>query len=153
TPPGSSSMPQVARNRTRAAGNLSPATDVLALTDCAHDRPPVRTGLFWEDTMRKLLTVLLLLGLLAVGAAPALASGADAPGAAPLFFSDRGVLLRSHRVTVSIDEQVATTRFEQVFYNDSPRPAEGTYLFPLPPGAAVSNLIMFVDGQPVEAKI
>jgi len=103
--------------------------------------------------MRKLLTVLLLLGLLAVGAAPALASGADAPGAAPLFFSDRGVLLRSHRVTVSIDEQVATTRVEQVFYNDSPRPAEGTYLFPLPPGAAVSNLIMFVDGQPVEAKI
>ena len=30
---------------------------------------------------------------------------------------------------------------------------EGTYFFPLPPGAAVSELTMWVDGAPIEAKV
>src|SRR5690606_41230474 len=50
-------------------------------------------------------------------------------------------------------DQVATTRVEQVFYNEGSRPAEGTYVFPLPVGAAVSDLVMWVDGKPVEARI
>jgi Ca-activated chloride channel family protein len=66
---------------------------------------------------------------------------------------DEGVLIESHRVEVEIDDQVAVTRIEQVFFNDSGRVAEGTYVFPLPMGAAVSDLVMWVDGKPVEAKI
>ncbi|WP_162909253.1 VIT domain-containing protein [Aggregatilinea lenta] len=104
-------------------------------------------------TMLRPLTLLVVIALLVVGAAPALAASATlSPDALP-FFTEPGVLLRVHRASVTVEDQVATTRVEQVFYNDGARPAEGTYLFPLPVGAAVSNLIMYVDGQPVEAKI
>ncbi len=67
--------------------------------------------------------------------------------------SDSNVYLRTHRVNVTIDNQLATTRIEQVFVNESDRPAEGHYIFPLPKGAAVSDLIMVVDGEPIQAKI
>jgi len=66
---------------------------------------------------------------------------------------DKGVIIEEHRVSVEIDNQVAVTRIEQVFFNDSSFVAEGTYVFPLPMGAAVSDLVMWVDGKPVEAKI
>src|SRR5258708_5262306 len=56
-------------------------------------------------------------------------------------------------LNVSIADQVAVTKVEQVFVNPGERPAEGTYLFPLPVGAAVSNLTMYINGQPVQAQI
>ncbi len=103
--------------------------------------------------MRRTITLMIVLLLLAVAVGPALAhDAASAPAALP-FFLDQGVVLRSHRVTVTIDNQVATTRVEQVFFNDGGRAAEGSYIFPLPVGAAVSNLVMWVDGRPIEAKI
>ena len=97
---------------------------------------------------------LILAGILMFGgAAPALAQDPGWPEPQPHPWRDRGVIIRSHRVDVSITDQVATTRIEQVFYNDGNAPAEGTYVFPLPVGAAVSNLVMWVDGKPVEARI
>lgn len=57
------------------------------------------------------------------------------------------------RVDVTIDNQVATTRIDQLFVNDGNRMLEGTYFFPLPPGATVSELTMWIDGQPIESKI
>ncbi len=64
-----------------------------------------------------------------------------------------GVIIRSYRVNVTVTDQVAVTTIEQDFVNLGDRPAEGAYLFPLPPGAAVSNLTMFVNGQPIQAQI
>ena len=96
---------------------------------------------------------LLLVALLVGGVGPALAHNAT-PGAADLrLLVDIGVVIEAHHVDVEIDNQVATTRIEQVFANHSDRMAEGTYVFPLPVGAAVSDLIMWVDGRPIEAKI
>ncbi|MBN1202103.1 MAG: VWA domain-containing protein [Anaerolineae bacterium] len=104
--------------------------------------------------MRTAITVLVLVVLLAGGVTPVLAHEQAPPGAVEFpYFRDEGVLIRSHRVSVDIDNQVAVTRIEQVFYNDSDWMAEGTYIFPLPVGAAVSDLIMWVDGKPIEAKI
>ena len=57
------------------------------------------------------------------------------------------------RVDVTIADQVATTHVEQLFVNKGSSIAEGVYLFPLPEGAVVSELTMWVDGQPIEAKI
>lgn len=57
------------------------------------------------------------------------------------------------QIDVTIAGQVATTHVEQLFVNEGDRLAEGTYFFPLPEGAAVSELTMWVDGQPIEAKI
>jgi Ca-activated chloride channel family protein len=61
--------------------------------------------------------------------------------------------VRSHRVDVTIADQIATTKIDQVFYNPNDWVAEGTYLFPIPEGATVSDFTMWVDGEPVEAKI
>src|SRR3954451_5014033 len=41
----------------------------------------------------------------------------------------------SHKVDVTIADQVATTTIDQVFRNPNDWVAEGTYLFPLPEGA------------------
>ncbi|MCA9873168.1 MAG: VWA domain-containing protein [Anaerolineales bacterium] len=64
-----------------------------------------------------------------------------------------GLTIEYQRVDVSIENQVATTHIDQLFVNDNEWMLEGTYLFPLPEGAAISQLTMWVDGQPIEAKI
>ncbi len=55
--------------------------------------------------------------------------------------------VKYHRVEVTITDQVARTRIDQVFINDSPYELEGTYIFPLPEEAAISDFAMFVDGE------
>ena len=61
--------------------------------------------------------------------------------------------IRYHHVTVTIDNQIATTKLDQVFYNPNSYSVQGTYLFPLPSGATVTNFMLWVDGQPVEGKV
>jgi Ca-activated chloride channel homolog len=63
------------------------------------------------------------------------------------------VYLKLHRVTATINDQLAVTKVEQVFVNEGTIAAEGEYLFPLPEGAAVSDLVMYIDGQPVRGNI
>ena len=64
-----------------------------------------------------------------------------------------GVSIRSYRVDVTIKDQIARTRIEQVFVNEGAVAAEGTYVFPLPPGVTITDLVMVVDGQPFRAHI
>jgi Ca-activated chloride channel family protein len=61
--------------------------------------------------------------------------------------------IRYHRVDVTINDQVATTRVDQVFYNPADYAVEGTYIFPLPLDAVVSDFKLWVDGEPVEGKV
>ncbi|HEY4722419.1 MAG TPA: VIT domain-containing protein, partial [Anaerolineae bacterium] len=61
--------------------------------------------------------------------------------------------VKSHHVTVTIDQQVATTRIDQIFVNDAAYAVEGTYVFPLPIDATVSDFAMWMDGQKLEAKV
>jgi Ca-activated chloride channel family protein len=53
----------------------------------------------------------------------------------------------NHKVTISIDDQVAVTRVEQTFHNSTDRPQEATYVFPVPKGASVTKFTMWVDGK------
>lgn len=71
----------------------------------------------------------------------------------PPIWNMEGLEVPYQRVSVTIDNQVATTRVEQLFRNPNDWMLEGTYFFPLPPGAAVSELTMWVDGTPIEARI
>lgn len=104
---------------------------------------------------RRLFPLLGVLFLL-VAAAPARADGIiipeppwpPGPVPKPIWFT-----IRYHRVTVTIENQVATTRVDQVFVNEHDWEAEGTYIFPLPPGATVSQFVMWVDGKPIEAEV
>ena len=61
--------------------------------------------------------------------------------------------IKYHHVNVTIDNQYARTDIDQVFENEFHRDLEGTYIFPLPEGASISNFAMFVDEEKLEGEI
>jgi Ca-activated chloride channel family protein len=61
--------------------------------------------------------------------------------------------VEKHHVNVSIDNQLATTKIDQVFANPNNFQLEGTYLFPLPDDVAVSDFVLYIDGKPVKAEL
>ena len=61
--------------------------------------------------------------------------------------------IRNHLVQTTITGQVATTEVDQVFYNPSGSRLEGTYLFPIPKGAAIDRFAMEIDGKLMEAEL
>lgn len=106
----------------------------------------------------RILTIAITTLILLLGAArPALADGIiipdPPPGPEPIPLEETWLTIRYHRVDVTIDGQVAVTRVEQEFLNEHNWEAEGTYIFPLPEGASVSEFTMWVDGIAVEGEI
>jgi Ca-activated chloride channel family protein len=61
--------------------------------------------------------------------------------------------VKYHRVTVNIVDQVARTSIDQVFINNHNRDIEGTYIFPLPAGASISEFAMYIGTEKVEGEI
>ncbi len=95
--------------------------------------------------MRRLVPVLLLLGL---------AANADARGLLiPAEKKLPPLAMVSHEVNVKIDDQVAVTRIEQVFRNHTDRPLEVSYVFPVPRGASVKKFVLWVDGKAIPGEI
>jgi Ca-activated chloride channel family protein len=58
-----------------------------------------------------------------------------------------------HRVTVTIQDQLAVTRVDQAFRNDSGATVEGMYIFPLPPDSSVTRFSLWVGGEKVDGKV
>ncbi len=107
---------------------------------------------------KRLLQALLFFSLFAfLGVASVHAQDAYAPEPPPIpmppVWRAEGLEIAYQYVDVTIKDQVATTHVDQLFMNNNDWMLEGTYLFPLPPGAVVSQLTMWVDGQAIEAKI
>ncbi len=71
------------------------------------------------------------------------------PGPSPMVQLE----IKYHRVEITIDEQIATTHVDQVFYNPNEWVVEGTYVFPLPVDAAVTSFTLWVDGKPVKGDV
>lgn len=63
------------------------------------------------------------------------------------------ITIALHQVDAVIDGPVASVHLTQIFRNDSNRTVEGTYIFPLPEDAAISDFQMTVDGQTLEGKL
>jgi Ca-activated chloride channel family protein len=61
--------------------------------------------------------------------------------------------IRYHHVDVIIDDQIAVTRVDQVFYNPNDWTVEGTYIFPIPHDAAVTDFTLYIDGEAVKGEI
>lgn len=80
---------------------------------------------------------------------PAAADGVIIPDRPDMAY----LTIKYHRVAVTIEDQVATTHIDQVFINESGWTVEGTYLFPLPEEAAISEFVMWVDGERVEGEV
>ncbi|MEW5826923.1 MAG: VIT domain-containing protein [Candidatus Bipolaricaulota bacterium] len=58
-----------------------------------------------------------------------------------------------HDVEVTIRDGIVTTRVDEIFRNSSLVEREARYIFPLPPGAVVSEFTLWIDGQAVEAEL
>ena len=63
------------------------------------------------------------------------------------------VTIAAHQVNALIDGPVANVTVTQIFRNDTGHTVEGSYLFPLPAGAAVSDFQLSVDGKVMEGKL
>jgi Ca-activated chloride channel family protein len=55
--------------------------------------------------------------------------------------------IRSHRVSVTINNGFAGTEVDQVFFNGGDQDLEAVYTFPLPRQASLSELSLWFDGQ------
>jgi Ca-activated chloride channel family protein len=61
--------------------------------------------------------------------------------------------IRSHAVETMIDNQGATTKITQVFFNPNGWQLEGEYIFPLPAEAAINEFQMTMNGQMVKGEL
>lgn len=105
--------------------------------------------------MTKLTTHIVTFVILITLSSPLLADGLIIIAPPPLPSLDWGqwLSIRYHHVNITIEDQIVTTQVDQVFRNDGKYTAEGTYIFPLPPGAVVQNFVMWVDGHPIKSEI
>ncbi len=108
---------------------------------------------------RQIVPLLLVLTATLAFPIPALADGiiipeppiCDPGPCAPVPLSQ--LAIEFHRVRVTVEGQVAITHVDQVFRNDNDWPVEGTYVFPLPPDASVTDFTLWIDGQPVAGRV
>lgn len=99
--------------------------------------------------------VLFLAAAAALVGAMALASP-DAHAIGLLVPNDRSLpplAVRSHRVNIDITDQAAVTRVEQVFHNSTSRQLEATFIFPVPPGATVSDFSLWINGKKTKGAV
>jgi Ca-activated chloride channel family protein len=61
--------------------------------------------------------------------------------------------VKYHHVKVEIVGQVAKTSVDQVFINHFGRDIEGTYIFPVPEGASVSDFAMYIGNERIKGEI
>lgn len=72
------------------------------------------------------------------------------PGKCPPPAPIRQLAIRYHHVTVTIQDQLAVTHIDQVFFNPNSWDVEGLYMFPIPVDAAISSFTLWIDGEPVQ---
>jgi len=61
--------------------------------------------------------------------------------------------VKSILISTKISDQVATTRVEQVFENDSPYVIEGVYFFPLPDNVSITEFAMWEGGKRLAGEV
>ncbi len=63
------------------------------------------------------------------------------------------LIVKYQRVYSQITDGVAVTRVEQTFRNPLPTQVEGTYVYPLPDGVAVSDFTMTIGGKTMSGEV
>src|SRR5687768_12516354 len=61
--------------------------------------------------------------------------------------------VKSIQLDTKITGQVATTRVEQVFRNDTPHTLEGTYFFPIPETASIVEFSIWENGKKLVGEV
>ncbi|MFM7149489.1 MAG: VIT and vWA domain-containing protein, partial [Gemmataceae bacterium] len=57
------------------------------------------------------------------------------------------------QIRVNLEDQVATTRVEEVFHNPTDRTIEAVYLFPLPKNATVNRFSLWINGAETKGEL
>ena len=55
--------------------------------------------------------------------------------------------IKSVAVDIDIQDQIAVTHVDQIFYNEMTTSVEAIYIFPLPENAMITELIYWVNGE------
>ncbi len=113
---------------------------------------------YLRSPQRTIATILLSLLILLSATFPVTAQGIIVdppiiPPHPPVERKPPSVTVQSHRVDATVTGPVAAVRVTQVFRNHSAQIQEGTFIFPLPEDAAISDFQMTVDGQVLEGKL
>jgi len=90
---------------------------------------------------------------LVLAAVTALADGLIIPVPRPGKPLPPPLSIKYHHVDVTIRNQVSRTEVDQVFKNNFGAELEGTYIFPIPEGAAVNDFTMYVGGERIPARL
>src|SRR5438445_3875778 len=90
-----------------------------------------------------------ILALLLLGAGTAPAAGLLIPVEKAI----PPLAMLNHTVQIGIEDQVAVTRVEQTFRNHTSRDLEATYVFPVPRGASVTRLSMWLNDKEVTGEL
>ncbi len=67
--------------------------------------------------------------------------------------SGNSLQIKSHDVSVAVEDGYAITEVNQVFHNPQANDLEATYRFPVPDKAAVSEFTVWIDNQPVIGEV
>lgn len=97
----------------------------------------------------KICSVLVMVSAVVVAPASAIAAGLMVP----IGDTGPGLSIRSHNVSVTIENGFAITQVDQVFANPSGHDSEVMYRFPVPDKAAVSEFTVWIDGAPVIGEV
>ena len=95
-----------------------------------------------------------IIGALAIGlcafAAPIHAAGLLVPASGN---NDSALQIKSHDVSVVIENGYAITSVNQVFHNPQANDLEAIYRFPVPDKASVSEFTVWIDNLPVIGEV
>lgn len=112
---------------------------------------------YLSSRQKQISSIILCLIFLVMSNRSALADGIVIPDPPPIpdpiSFEESWLTIRYHNVSVTIEDQIAVTRVKQEFVNHHDWEVEGTYIFPIPSGAAIPEFVMWVDGIPVEGNV
>ena len=103
--------------------------------------------------LRKVIPALLLIVMVSTGA---IADGMIFPVERPnssIVVPDELFTVKYHDVNVEIQDQLCTTKVDQIFHNDTSTMREGMYIFPMPEGSAITKFSMFDDEKEIVGRI
>ncbi len=61
--------------------------------------------------------------------------------------------IQRYHINIAINNQLTTTKINQILTNPNDFTVDGIYIFPVPDDAAISNLALSVDGDPVTGRL